>query len=99
MNYLTLEIFQKDPQLLKIDNQIISQACKEVLNFDLKFDKTWIEQNIVDELDLISIIIWIEDTLGIYIPDEVANQFFVLDKNPPNFKLTTRINNLNTLLQ
>ena len=98
MNYLTLEIFQKDPQLLKIDNQIISQACKEVLNFDLKFDKTWIEQNIVDEMDLISIIVWIEGRLGIYIPDEVFHQFFVLDKNPPNFKLTTRINNLNTLL-
>ena len=98
MNYLTIEIFDRFPQLYKITPEIFTKTCKEVLNTDIDYNKSWLEQGILDELDLVQVILNLEDKLNISIDDDLGNKIIELTNNPPDFRIVNRINNLNKLL-
>jgi len=97
MNYWTTEVFDRFPQLYKITTQIFSETCKEVLDIDVDYNKSWLDQGIVDELDVIEVIIRLESKLNIAINDEIGIEIIKLTNNPPDFRLSNRINNLNKL--
>jgi acyl carrier protein len=98
MNYLTPEILDRFPQLYKITPQIFSETCKEVLNIDIDYNKSWLDQGIVDELDLVQVIINLEAKLDISINDDIGVEMVKLTNNPPDFRIVNRINNLDKLL-
>jgi acyl carrier protein len=98
MNYLTLEILERFPQLYKITPEIFIETCKEVLNTDVNYNKSWLEQGILDELDLILVILSLEEELNISIDDDIGSEIIKLTNNPPDFRIVNRINNLNKLL-
>jgi|688.fasta_scaffold2701271_1 acyl carrier protein len=98
MNYLTIEILERFPQLYKITPEIFTETCKEVLNTDIDYNKSWLEQGILDELDLVQVILNLEDKLNISIDDDLGNKIIELTNNPPDFRIVNRINNLNKLL-
>ena len=98
MNYLTIEILQRFPQLYKITPDIFTKTCKEVLDIDIDYNKSWWEQGIVDELDVIEVIIRLEAKLDISINDDIGVEIIKLTNNPPDFRIVNRINNLDKLL-
>jgi acyl carrier protein len=98
MNYLTIEILERFPQLYKITPEIFTETCREVLNTDVNYNKSWLEQGILDELDLILVILSLEEELNISIDDDIGSEIIKLTNNPPDFRIVNRINNLNKLL-
>lgn len=98
MNYLNIEILQRFPQLYKITPDIFTKTCKEVLNIDIDYNKSWLDQGIVDELDLVQVIINLEAKLDISINDDIGVEMVKLTNNPPDFRIVNRINNLDKLL-
>lgn len=98
MNYLTIEILQRFPQLYKITPDIFTKTCKEVLDIEVDYNKSWWDQGIVDELDVIEVIIRLEAKLDISINDDIGVEIIKLTNNPPDFRIVNRINNLDKLL-
>ena len=52
MNYLTIEILQRFPQLYKITPDIFTKTCKEVLDIEVDYNKSWWDQGIVEIIKL-----------------------------------------------
>ena len=98
MNYLTIEILQRFPQLYKITPDIFTKTCKEVLDIEVDYNKSWWDQGIIDELDVIEVIIRLEAKLDISINDDIGVEIIKLTNNPPDFRIVNRINNLDKLL-
>lgn len=98
MNYLTIEILQRFPQLYKITPDIFTKTCKEVLDIEVDYNKSWWDQGIVDELDVIEVIIRLEAKLDISINDDIGVEIIKLTNNPPDFRIVNRINNLDKLI-
>ena len=92
MNYLTIEILQRFPQLYKITPDIFTKTCKEVLDIEVDYNKSWWDQGIVDELDVIEVIIRLEAKLDISINDDIGVEIITLTNNPPDFRIVNRIN-------
>ena len=98
MNYLTIEILQRFPQLYKITPDIFTKTCKEVLDIEVDYNKSWWDQGIIDELDVIEVIIRLEAKLDISINDDIGVEIIKLTNNPPDFRIVNRINNLDKLI-
>lgn len=98
MSYLTPEILDRFPQLYKITPQIFFETCKEVLDIEVDYNKSWQDQGIVDPLDIIQVIIKLEHRLKISINDDIGIKMIELTSNPPDFRIVNRINNLDKLI-
>jgi hypothetical protein len=92
------QIILKHPYLMKITPTVLSKCLKAfIYQYDLDYSKTWGEQGLVGDLDIIEMVMNIERELNIHIHDELTDTIFTLDSYPINFTLWHREERLGEL--